>query len=371
MNIMMITNANILDKSCLGIFKKMFAQARALIQHNSIVNFVYMKDHSIVIHNINYKNESIIKPRSRKDIYTKIIENVDIKEVEALYIRYPLSNYRFIDFLRNIKKKSKKIKVVVEFPTFPYDAELKNDELGLYIDRIYRRLLFLYVDVCVCYDEYKSILGIPAISITNGIEVEKVRIAEYKKYDENSLHLIAVGSISKWHGYDRLLEGLNRYYKKSNDKFKVYFHIVGSGSELSKLQQIVKQYGLDEYVIFWGSKEKRELDDIYEKCHIGIGSLGMHRIGLKYGAPLKVREYCARGIPFVIGYKDRDFSDKFEYVLNIENNEDPISVEEIITFYKKVYQNPDYKQKMRDYAVKNLTWEIKMKPIIDQICNKV
>ena len=37
-----------------------------------------------------------------------------------------------------------------------------------------------------------------------------------------------------------------------------------------------------------------------------VGSLGLHRIGLTEASTLKVREYWARGIPFLLSYEDTD-----------------------------------------------------------------
>lgn len=54
--------------------------------------------------------------------------------------------------------------------------------------------------------------------------------------------------------------------------------------------------------------------------NIGIGTLALHRKGMKEASPLKVREYLAYGLPVILGYKDTDVDGK-DFVLNIGNYE--------------------------------------------------
>ena len=83
------------------------------------------------------------------------------------------------------------------------------------------------------------------------------------------------------------------------------------------------------------------------------------------GATLKLREYCARGLPFIYAYNDSDFIN-FKYSLKIENNETLVNINEVIDFYNSI-KNENYIKEMREYAEKNLTWYAKMKPIIEKI----
>lgn len=74
-------------------------------------------------------------------------------------------------------------------------------------------------------------------------------------------------------------------------------------------------------------------------------------------------EYCAREIPFVYAYNDLDFNN-FKYSLKIEN--DKISnIEKVIEFYDSI-KNGNYIEEMRKYAEENLTWNKKMKPVIEK-----
>src|SRR5690606_35583904 len=67
-----------------------------------------------------------------------------------------------------------------------------------------------------------------------------------------------------------------------------------------------------------------------------IGSLAMHRNSMLEACPLKVREYCAFGLPVILGYRDTDLEGQ-DFVLNIGNYESNVedNIEEIRQFVIK------------------------------------
>jgi uncharacterized protein YozE (UPF0346 family) len=87
----------------------------------------------------------------------------------------------------------------------------------------------------------------------------------------------------------------------------------------------------------------------------------MHRKGLTQTSELKAREYCARGIPYIISCADPDFPDDFPFIQRLLPDDSPVSIEKIIEFAQKVYKDPEHPQKMRAYAVEHLEWVVKMK----------
>lgn len=68
----------------------------------------------------------------------------------------------------------------------------------------------------------------------------------------------------------------------------------------------------------------------------------------------------------VISYDDVDFLDDFPYMLKVPADESPVDIEQILQFYERI-KNRDIVKEMRDYAEKNLSWEAKLKPVIDEI----
>lgn len=117
---------------------------------------------------------------------------------------------------------------------------------------------------------------------------------------------------------------------------------------------------------FHGPKHCGELNSLFYESRAAIGSLGNHRKGLRVSADLITKEYCARGIPFVISFDDVDFPDDFPYMLKVPADESSVDIGQILQFYDKI-KDRDIVKEMRDYAEKNLSWEAKLKPVIDEI----
>jgi len=201
------------------------------------------------------------------------------------------------------------------------------------------------------------------VLISNGIRLEDIKI---KRENKNIfINLISIAVVGRWHGYDRIIRGLHEYYKNNPAK-EVYYHCVGEGPELENLKNLVKELKLEKYVIFHGTKMGEELDKIVDEANIAFGSLGLHRIGR--GNPLKSREYCARGIPFVKSFLDPDFPCSFPFALNIPNDDTPVDIDNVVNWYEDLSKkHPDYSLEMRKYAEENLSWDAKMKPVIEKI----
>src|SRR5690606_30861224 len=113
----------------------------------------------------------------------------------------------------------------------------------------------------------------------------------------------------------------------------------------------------------YGFRSGKDLDDLFENSHIGVGNLGTFRKNIKYTSPLKSREYCSRGLPFFYTCEDEDFN-SFPYVLEVDANDNPINIEQVLDFYYSVSQVEDYNVVMRQYALDNLTWGSKMRQLV-------
>lgn len=286
---------------------------------------------------------------------------------DIIYLRNNFLLTLFYAFF--FKKKIKLIEIPTPIDNFLFEIKrsesnkiIKFIKIFLY-KRIYTKLLKKF-NFIIEYENDSYLKDfINVLYIKNGINID-LKINTIKQKDNNSIKLISIANNSIWHGYDRVIKGLYNYYKKFPDK-KVYYSCIGSGVELYNLKNLSKELNMEKYVTFYGIKSGKDLDKIVNNSDIAIGSLGMHRINLEKASTLKLREYCARGIPFVYAYNDEDFID-FKYSLKIESNEKPININKIIEFYNSI-KNENYIEKMRKYAEENLTWNAKMKPVIEKI----
>lgn len=353
-----------------GISKKINYQLEAFKANGHETHLCYMDengskrrivDDTVIADYGNGKIGKILKRTEFGSIVNYAVTNV----IEFVYIR---SNHNANPFTIHMVKKMKKkgMKVVMEIPTYPYDQEYFDKWMQRQIiqDKLFRNLFAKQLNAIVTFTEEDYIFGQKTIKISNGIDFDSVRMKKKSHHPDNELHLIGVAEIHRWHGFDRVFKGLADYYA-SPQKTKVVFHVIGyffSPIEEEEISHIIKENQLEPYVILHGKKHGEELDDIFDQCDFGIGSLGRHRVGITNIKTLKNREYAARGIPFVYSENDTDF-DKKPYVLKMPADETAINIEDIINFYQRLNISP---QEIRD-SIQNLSWKNQMKRVIDAL----
>lgn len=291
------------------------------------------------------------------------LDNLIIKseENDVLYFRFPFPSISLVTIL----KKPRKCKIVLEYQSIePLEWKLKGEWIFILNDLIFGGSIRKNTDGIVgVTDEITQYqlkrAGNPGkkhITIGNGFDVDSVYPRQPPRFEDKTLSLICVSQVNRWHGIDRIISGIFSY----SGPYLINLHIVGTGLEIPYLKKVVNEKKLNERVIFHGFLSGTELDRLFDQCHIAVGSLGIHRIGLKEASILKVREYCSKGIPFFIAYSDPDFPLGFPYLLKVPADESAIDMEQVITFASGVYQEADHPQKMHEYALNHLDWSHKM-----------
>jgi hypothetical protein len=277
-------------------------------------------------------------------------------------LRYPYADYELIRFLYHLRKQNKQRKILIEFPTFPYAKELEGDQELLSIDRFFASFISPFVSHAFSFTNVSKIYGIPTTPVANGITPEEIPIRQYKIPAENRLQLLAVANISTWHGLDRVIEGIHIDLKKHN-RSSILFHVVGEGIERNRLEELVCQFGLKKHVIFHGVQTGDALNQFFDQCDLAVGSLGMHRIGLSDASPLKAREYCCRGIPFIIAYQDPSFVNS-PFVKVFPATDQAVSMDECRLFLEELRTKKCGSQEIRKHAEIQLSWSTTIQPII-------
>jgi len=306
----------------------------------------------------------IKRAREISRIFGEVIDSLGPGDV--LYYRYSGSFPLY--YPKTYFRRIRTCKIVTEHQTKELDEfKLTDNVLSYWSDYFFGKVLRKQSDAIVGVTDEITQYEItrardpqkPHLTIGNGFAVQSVPVRQAPYPNDDSLHLLCVANVSRWHGLDRLLQGLATYSRTP----KVILHIAGDGAELPHLQQLTDELGIGDRVIFHGFTAGKALDALFDQCHIAVGSLGIHRIGLKEASILKAREYCARGIPFIYGIADPDFPPDFPYILHVPADESPIDIEQVLAFAKEVYADPDHPQKMRRYAEEHLDWSVKMKKL--------
>jgi hypothetical protein len=347
-----------------SIFDKVTSQCESIKSLNYLVDLVYVGEKFELFINENQIGNLYSKIGIQFLYFTKVSQNINFYDYSIVYIRNPfvLNQISYLHFLR--KAKYSNCKVILEIPTYPYKLELNTfrSKMMYFNEMLYVKKLKKYISLILYSGNYYSqIYEIPCKQIFNVGNNKTIPLANSNKVG-NIINVVGVSGCAIYHAYERIIEGLYHYYN-GNPTFSVRFHIVGVGPYLELYKSYVDKFLLNKYVIFHGQLFGEKLDSLFSEINIGISCLGMHRIGLNSGSPLKSSEYALRGIPFVLAYRDLIFSNE-EFAYEVPANDQAIEINKIIQWYtSKKFDN----KLIRDYTLNNISWENQFKNIFTDI----
>ncbi|WP_455276679.1 glycosyltransferase family 4 protein [[Eubacterium] cellulosolvens] len=198
------------------------------------------------------------------------------------------------------------------------------------------------------------------ITIPNGIYANdfKSKINKYFDNDDKHKTIIYVGNLiyARW-GVDFLLRAF-MYCLKSNPDLKLI--IVGEGPLRAKLEDFVRENGIEDKVEFKGFVLHEDLPKVLSQASIGVAPY-MPTEHTKYAAALKILEYMAAGLPVVV-------TNVGEFINIVKKNDAGIVVKyDIEAFAKtilKIINDPSLRERMGKngkIAVKDYDWNVLLK----------
>lgn len=305
--------------------------------------------------------------------YNIIERTIDLSPYDYIIVRYPGADKSGIEFTEKYnvitEHHSDEISELLSRLKSKRPLKEKVMYLILYLQekRYGRKVLRNCKGLIAVTEEIKQIElskanhNIPAAVIANGIEVNKISFTGFKKFNEKNLDIVfLLTSASPWHGFDRILRSLNDY----TGDVKIILHVIGH-VDRNILADSRSQFS---NIKFHGTKIDHELDNIIKNMNVAIASLALFRNNMQEACTLKTREYTARGIPFILAYKDPDLvgiDEKYRFCLYFENDDSRLDMDKIISFVAEFNNNKDISTYMRKYALKNMDMNIKMKQYED------
>ena len=365
-----------------GISKKIHYQVKGLRQNGHEVHLCYY-DFAANGHRCRYIDDDVLADygsgmlaglRQRTE-YNAVFDYCLLNGIQLVYARcFQNANPWLVRFFRRLKEAG--IKAVMEIPTYPYDQEFQGfsfaERMQLRIDQLYRKQLARQLEAIVTFTSKKQIFGQRTINISNGVDLDSMPL--HQKVDTlRELHLIGVAEVHFWHGFDRLIAGLGEYYRKTDRKKDVFFHIVGgvwktemyNDEHAPGFSELIEKYGIADKVVFHGTLFGDELNEVFAQSSFAIGSLARHRSGISDIKTLKNREYASRGLPFVYSENDSDF-DNQPYVFKVPADESPIDIARIVAFEEQLSMTPlEIRQ-----TVEHLSWKVQMQEVVEQAVAK-
>lgn len=375
LKLLYITGLNIKYYASFGILKKILGQVNAFITLNYDVDLCFFVDNDYLLFSTNSekfysskgsRSSSILNTLKGMSALCHLSKEIEQRNYDIVYIRFVSLNINTLLFLKSIKKHTKFI--ILEIPTFPYMKEKyartnKKNYFAFirflkccFMDYSIRKLLRRYISFIVLTIPKKSLWRIPVVSIENGIDLQKIG-PRNKPVANNKIVFFTATNIENWQGLDRLIYGLSIYYQQNKDDAKeVIIKIAGEGSEKNRLERLVKKLRLEKNVQFFGQKSGKYLDKLYDEADIAIGSLGRHRQKTNMVSTLKVKEYCAKGIPFIYSNDEPALTGREGFALKVPADDSPIDFCEVIDFFKRVHNSQADIIEMKDLAKRKFDW---------------
>jgi len=303
-----------------------------------------------------------------------IEKNIDLRSYDYIILRYPQADASGIDFMTRYKVitehhtmelQHSKSFLNTQIPiTLRVAKKIRMKQENGYGHKILKNAYGIIgvTDEIRDFEVKRAGRSIPSKSISNGILVDRINLTGFKTFDGKKLDLaMLVGSFYPWHGLDRIISGINKYA----GSIDIRLHLIG---RIKKSD--IKYSGIDfSKIVFHGFQTGRSLDKLLKEMNLAIGPLALHRVGLIEGCTLKIREYTARGFPFVLAYKDTDLrhvDEHNKFFMECENSDKPIDIDQVICFAEKMSRKGRaVSDAMRNYAEQHMDWSSKMDQYID------
>lgn len=353
------------DDESIGITKKIRAQIKTLRRMGlKVIYTSYVEDGAVIVdneENIIYQKKYLCKSEKYKRynrrflLIKTVIEylNSTNEVFDLAYLRWHTFDKLYFRMLDSLQNKG----AINIIEAHAWTPDRKGESLiakyQIAMDNKYSKYARKYVSLIAGMSEYDNIWGISTVKIDNAVDLQSIKSRKWNK-DDNKLRIISVSNEYPYHGYDRLLKGIRNYFDKGGIR-KIEIHFVGVFMEETK--KLCHKLGLDDCVWFHGKVFGEELDELYDKSDLGIGALAHHRVGMFSGSSLKTKEYFAKGLPFIYGWKEPAFDENYPYALKIRLCEEPIDVEQVIQFYDSIKNDKEMITNMREFAKKNYSWE--------------
>ena len=311
-----------------------------------------------------------------------VLELTRKQSYDCVYIKGFLATPAFLRIARGFKERSGTCRVAFEVATYPYQYEyrqlLKADLKAKNLRGLCGHLLELwqhgttftgfsrYVDRIVVFGApVKWLWGIPAMQSQNGVSVKNIPLRTFTG-DPAVCSLLGVAGTSFYHGYWRVVEGMHEYYQRGGQQ-NIQFFVVGENRSIDDLKQQVHQLALQEHVHFLGYRNAQELNRLYCENLLGVAPLGTYVTRLIHASPLKTREFCAAGVPFLFGYEEKYIDQNTPFALKLPNDPTPVDMEAVLSFAATV--NEELSRQEREFAEQHCDWQSIMEEILQFMQN--
>lgn len=346
----------------IGISKKIKTQIETFEKLGYSVTFsAYVSDGIVIINNneVKYKYQfpsvfsnpirGVLRSRKLMESCCYYLKNASLK-FDLGFIRWNAMDNWFMKALKQLDMSCNKVLMDCHgyHPGYCING-LKSAYIKYWTD-FNKKKVHKYIDLCLIEFKDDTVFDVPAMAIDTGIDVSRYTPHEYDG-DPNAINMISVANEQSYHGYDRVIDGINCY---KGDRI-VRLHLVGKMSR--RTVKKINDLKLNDKVILYGYQTGEKLQYIYRKCNIGVGPLAPHRAGNKQGTGIKTKEYFAIGLPYFYAGQELLVPEDYPYTLKFKAEDTPIDIKRVIEFYDSIKEEENIQENMRDFAKSYYSWE--------------
>ncbi len=357
-----------------GVEKKIANQIKVFSQYHDITRVRVLKKPGVI-------NKIIARfPGGSNDrMYSDALRIIRDIDPGFFYFRGIEFDKKYVVFIETLRKEFPKAKILFEVPTYPYGKELilnKTMWPWFFKDAFLRKRVSKNFDKIVTFSTDDEIFGVATIKIKNGIIVDDIVLEDdndnndESNLDDTAIKLLAVAQFQKYHGYERVLNGIADYYRNGGDRI-IKLDMVGDGNEKEKYLKMAQDLSLEKNVSFHGRVVGKDLDNFYRRADIGLGSFALYKLGINRVSSLKIREYLAYGLPVISGCNDDVFEDvSADFYKGFSNDNSNVDFFEIVSFYDSLrnkYSRNELKSVVREFAKNHVDMSVTMKEILDYL----
>lgn len=352
-------------KALFGSDRKVASQIKSFIEKGLSCDFIFVPQPEStvgkIIASLPFTSDGVQWPSVQK-----------LAEYSYIYIRRPrFMSKDMVGCLWQVKKESPATKIILEIPTYPYEQEMMmlTRYPALLKERGCRKDLSQVIDRIADLSGAKQIFGVTTLPIINGIDLSEV-LPKTPVPNFATINIIGVAYFAFWHGFDRLIAGMQEYYQAGGTR-DICLHLVGDGDVLPALKKQVNAAGLEKRVIFYGQLDRAGMDGVYNRCSLAVESFGGHRKDVTRSSSLKSREYLAKGLP-IVHSTDIDVLEDYpvDFDLKVPQDDSPINIDTLLRFHDCLYDKESQLQlieRIRAYAERYIAMDHAMKNVIDFI----
>lgn len=230
--------------------------------------------------------------------------------LKLLYLQIPFLNKKFdvihchFGFNGSVGVLLKKIgvsnKVITTFHGFDLSSFIKDNGEDGYKDLFINGDLFLPISdywrqtlIRMNCDDSKIIVH------RVGIDLNKFNFFERKYQHGDVIKLLTIGRLVEKKGHEYVLKALKKVVNKRNN---ILYTIAGSGPLRTKLESLVDDLDLMEYVKFVGNVTQDQAVELYHQSHFFILPSVIADNGDQEGIPVVLMEAQASGLPVISTY---------------------------------------------------------------------